>query len=65
MHGLRKGHYEREEEYWEAAARQGTADAQYNLGALYACGKGVEQSIETARAWMMKSAEQGNALVSH
>ena len=51
--------YERAAEYYEAAARQGLAGAQYNLGLLYANGQGVEQSNETARELWMKSAEQG------
>ena len=51
--------YERTEEYYEAAARQGDADAQYNLGHRYAHGQGVEQSIETARKWWVKAAAQG------
>ena len=50
---------ERAAEYYQAAARQGDADAQYNLGCLYCNGQGVERSIETAREWWMKSAEQG------
>ena len=49
----------RAEKYYKAAARQGHADAQYNLGALYANGLGVDISYETAREWWMKSAEQG------
>ena len=32
----------------------------YNLGNRYVTGQGVEQSYETAREWMMKSAAQGN-----
>jgi len=52
--------YERAKEYYEAAARQGYADAQFNLGCLYYNSQGVEQSFERAREWWMKSAEQGN-----
>ena len=53
--------YERAVEYYEAAARQGHADAQFNLGLLQARGQGVKQSYETAREWWMKAAEQGVA----
>ena len=35
-------------EYYEAAARQGNDDAQFNLGTLYVNCQGVEQSFETA-----------------
>jgi len=52
--------YERAAEYYETAARQGHANAQFNLGLFYANGQGVEQSNETARELWMKSAEQGN-----
>ena len=38
--------YERAAEYYEAAARQGHADAQYNLGQMYRKGQGVDQSYE-------------------
>lgn len=49
--------YERAAEYYEAAARQGLADAQSNLGALYYNGDGVEQSNEKTWELWMKSAE--------
>ena len=58
-HGVDQSN-EKAAEYYEAAARQGVAGAQYNLGALYYNGEGVEQSDETARGWWMKSAEQGH-----
>ena len=49
--------YERAAECYEAAARQGLADAQSNLGALYYNGDGVEQSNEKTWELWMKSAE--------
>jgi TPR repeat protein len=52
--------YERAVEYYEAAARQGLASAQFNLGSRYALGQGVEKSFEKAREWWIKSAEQGH-----
>ena len=58
--GVEQQSYERAAEYYEAAARQGMTEAQYNLGTLYAIGQGVEQSFEIARECWMKSAEQGN-----
>ncbi|MBQ2481415.1 MAG: SEL1-like repeat protein, partial [Treponema sp.] len=42
-------------------AEQGYADAQYNLGVMYDCGRGVEQDYEKAFEWYTKAAEQGNA----
>ena len=46
-------------ECFEAAANQGMAQAQCSMGHLYANGEGVKQSIETARVWYLKAAEQG------
>ena len=51
--------YERAAEYYEAAAKQGCARAQFSLGRFYAMGQDVEVSDETACGWWMKSAEQG------
>jgi TPR repeat protein len=41
-----------------ADARQ--ADAMYNLGGLYANGKGVTQDDDKARVWYQKAADAGN-----
>ena len=46
--------------YYKAAV-QGSADAQANLGALYANGAGVPQSDAAAIQWLMRAAEQGHA----
>jgi TPR repeat protein len=43
------------------AAEQGNADAQFNLGAMYAIGQGVAKDQKTAVLWYIKAAEQGNA----
>jgi len=43
----------------EQAAEQGDAEAQFQLGALYANGKGVEQDTTRAAHWLQRSAEQG------
>jgi hypothetical protein len=45
-----------------AAAQQGHAPAQCDLGALYAEGKGVKQSYADALKWLRKAAEQGDTL---
>ena len=42
-------------------AEQGNADAQFNLGVLYANGKGVPQDYAEAMKWYRQSAEQDNA----
>jgi hypothetical protein len=42
------------------AAEQGGAEAQYNLGVMYAKGRGVEQNEAEALQWIRKAADQGN-----
>jgi uncharacterized protein len=46
---------------WKAAAEAGQAEAQFDLGVLYAQGKGVQRDLTMAERWYRKSAEQGNA----
>jgi len=53
--------YETAVKLWRPLAEQGNAAAQYQLGTLYAEGKGVAQSDATAVEWFKKAAEQGNA----
>ena len=43
------------------AAEQGNADAQYNLGGMYADGEGVTQDYAEAVRWYRQAAEQGLA----
>ena len=47
-------------EWYEKAAGQGYADAQYNLGYMYRNGKGVTKDKAKAVEWYTKAAEQGN-----
>ena len=47
---------------WTVLAEQGNADAQFNLGVMYANGNGVVQDYKEAVKWYRKAAEQGNAL---
>ena len=42
-------------------AEQGDADAQFNLGVMYANGEGVPQDAAEAVRWYRLSADQGNA----
>jgi TPR repeat protein len=44
---------------WQPIAEQGDANAQYNLGLLYARGQGVEKNPQEAARWYEKAAEQG------
>ena len=43
------------------AAAQGDADAQHNLGVMYALGQGVARDYGEAMTWYLKAAEQGDA----
>ncbi len=49
-------------EEWRPLAEQGLATAQFNLGIMYAEGRGVPQDDAEAAAWYRRAAEQGNAL---
>ena len=42
-------------------AKQGDADAQFNLGSMYYQGEGVPKDYKQAYAWFTKAAEQGDA----
>ncbi len=44
----------------QKAARGGDAEAQAQLGTLYAAGQGVEQDIQLALDWLTKAAVQGD-----
>jgi TPR repeat protein len=45
--------------WFQKAAAQGNADAQYQLGYMYASGTGVPQDLALALSWYQKSAAQG------
>ena len=47
-------------EWWEKAAMQGNADAQFRLGYLYATGEDTAKDLAKAREWLEKSAAQKN-----
>ena len=47
--------------WYRKAAEQGHASAQFNLGNMYANGRGVPQDRQQALAWYRKAAEQGDA----
>jgi hypothetical protein len=46
--------------WYEKAARQGNANAQSNLGVIYATGDGVPQDDRIAEKWFRLAADQGN-----
>ncbi|UZK66415.1 SPOR domain-containing protein [Sphingomonas sp. M1-B02] len=45
---------------WRAAAAQGSADAQFNLGQAYKLGRGVPVDLKQAEEWYRKAAVQGH-----
>jgi TPR repeat protein len=51
--------YKKAREWYEKAAEQGRAEAQYNLGVMYYHGKGVDQSDSMAMRWYAKADAQG------
>jgi len=46
---------------WKASAEAGQAEAEFDLGVLYAQGLGVRRDLTEASNWYGKSAKQGNA----
>ena len=53
-----KGDYATALKAWQPLAQQGDANAEYNLGLLYARGQGVPQDYKQAAAWYEKAAQQ-------
>ena len=53
--------YQRAYQEWKSAAEAGKAEAQFDLGLLYAQGLGVRRDLTEATRWYRKSAQQGNA----
>jgi len=48
-------------EIWKSLAEQRNAEAQFNLGRMYANGRGVSQDYKEAVKWYQLAGEQGNA----
>ncbi len=53
--------YHRAFQEWKASADAGQAEAEFDLGLLYAQGLGVRRDLTEAARWYRKSADQGNA----
>ena len=58
---LADGNYTKAVEYFQKAAEQGHAEAQYNLGVCYYFGQGVTKSYPEAVKWLKKAAAQGHS----
>jgi len=61
VEAYQKGDFTTALKFWQPLAEQGYAQAQSNLGFMYAKGKGVPQDHKTAVKWYTLAAEQGNA----
>lgn len=59
LDAYRAGNYSAALQEFKPLAAQGNADAQVNLGFLYARGHGVPQDYKEASNWYRKAAEQG------
>ena len=61
LDAYRDGNYPAALKEFKSLADKGNADAQVNLGFLYARGHGVPQSHKEAASWYRKAAEQGQS----
>ena len=61
LEAFKRKDYERAYQEWKAAAETGDAEAQFDLGLLYAQGLGVRRNLSEAERWYRMSARQGNA----
>ena len=62
--GFPKPDYEQAIKWYEKAAKQNHADAQYQLGLCYEKGQGVKQDLKMARKWFEKAAKNGSTKAS-
>ncbi len=58
---LQRGDYATALREWHPLAKQGHAEAQYNLGIMYSYGQNVRQDYAEAVTWYRKAAKQGHA----
>src|SRR3990172_10994701 len=56
------GDYEKAAKLYSILAKDGNAEAQYNLGMMHRAGRGVPHDYNEARKWYRLAAEQGNSL---
>jgi TPR repeat protein len=60
-----KGSYIKALNSFYVLAKNGDAKAQYNVGMIYANGKGVKKDVPQAMEWYEKAAQQGNASAAY
>src|SRR5690242_1062621 len=61
MRAFRNKDYQVAYREWKASAEAGEAEAEFDLGLLYAQGFGVRRDLTEAANWYRKAAQQGNA----
>ena len=61
MQAFRNKDYQTAFREWKAAAEAGQAEAQFDLGLLYAEGLGTRRDLAEAAKWYRKAADQANA----
>src|SRR5690242_13009427 len=61
LSAYQKGDYTTAAKEWRPLAEEGSAEAQFNLGLLYADGQGVPQDYMEAVNWFKRSADQDYA----
>ncbi len=61
MEAFKNKDYAKAYREWKTAAEAGVAEAQFDLGVLYAQGRGVSRDLTAATKWYRKAADQGNA----
>ena len=61
MQAFRNEDYQTAFREWKTAAEGGQAEAQFDLGLLYAEGLGTRRDLAEAAEWYRKAADQGNA----
>jgi len=61
----KRGDYATALKAFQSLAAQGNAEAQTNIGMLYANGQGVPQDYSQARQWYEKAAAQGNPMAQN
>jgi len=60
MAAFKRGDYQTALKEWRAASDAGSAEAQYDLGLLYAKGFGVPRDLTVAQQWYETAAAKGN-----
>ena len=60
-----RGDYATALQIWRPLAEQGNADAQADLGWMYAQGQGAPQDYAQAVVWLRKAADQGNSFAQN